>query len=80
VMIGVFLANARTVRFTHGSHCCVGAEQRQHKTNRRYSARQPTFTDTPGRTLDATRDFDRPKQFGPRSKRKRFVPRDVPRQ
>ncbi len=29
VMIGVVLANARTVRFTHGSHCCVGAEQRQ---------------------------------------------------
>jgi hypothetical protein len=35
VMIGIFLANARAVRFTHGSHCCVGAEQRQHKNNRR---------------------------------------------
>jgi hypothetical protein len=48
VMIGVFLANARTVRFTHGSHCCVGAEQRQHKTNRRYSARQHNFYGYPG--------------------------------
>jgi hypothetical protein len=35
VMIGVFLANARTVRFTRGSHCRVGAEQRHCKNNRR---------------------------------------------
>jgi hypothetical protein len=35
VMIGILLANARAVRFTHGSHCCVGAEQRQHQNNRR---------------------------------------------
>jgi hypothetical protein len=27
-MIGVFPANARTVCFAHGNHCCVGAEQR----------------------------------------------------
>jgi hypothetical protein len=35
MMIGVFLANARTVCFTHGSHCRVGAEQRHCKNNRR---------------------------------------------
>jgi len=35
VMIGVFLANARTVSFAHRSHCCVGAEQRHYKNNRR---------------------------------------------
>jgi hypothetical protein len=35
VMIGVFLANARTVCFAHGSHRCVGAEQRHYKNNRR---------------------------------------------
>jgi hypothetical protein len=28
VVIGVFLANSRTVRFAHGSHGCVSAEQR----------------------------------------------------
>jgi len=34
VMIGVFLANARTVCFAH-RHSCVGAEQRHYKNNRR---------------------------------------------
>ena len=28
MMVGVFLANPRTVCFAYGSHCCVGAEQR----------------------------------------------------
>jgi hypothetical protein len=35
VMIGIFLANVRTVCIAHGSHCCIGAEQRQCKNNRR---------------------------------------------
>ena len=35
VMIGAFLANARTVCFAHRSHCRVGAEQRHCKNNRR---------------------------------------------
>jgi hypothetical protein len=35
MMIGVFLANTPTVCFAHGSRCCVGAEQRHGKNNRR---------------------------------------------
>jgi hypothetical protein len=35
MMIGVFVANARTVCIAHGSHCRIGAEKRQCKNNRR---------------------------------------------
>jgi len=35
MMIGVFLANARTVCIAHGSHCCIRAEQRHCNKNRR---------------------------------------------
>jgi len=48
VMIGVVLANARTVRFTHRSHRCVGAEQHHCKNNSRYFAMRHNFYDTPG--------------------------------
>jgi hypothetical protein len=48
VTIGVFLANPRTVCFAHGSHCCVGGEQRHSKNNRRQSTIRHNFYDTPG--------------------------------
>jgi hypothetical protein len=35
MMIRVFVANARTVRIAHGSHCSIGTEERQCKNNRR---------------------------------------------
>jgi len=59
--IGVFLANARTVCFAHGGHCCVGAEQRHCKNNCRQFTMQHNFYDTPRRNVYATGDFDRPK-------------------